>query len=183
MNRLFLAILPTPLVHAKLLEYVPKVQEKLDRQGMRWVRPEKWHITIGFVGDAEIDDVINFLKTMDLSSIHELSITLGGISGFPDLKRPGVLFQTVDPPHSNFMKLRETVGDVLQESEDEFVPRLMLARMKPASTKLGHKLRDYIHSGAKLEDVSWVAEEVVLFNSLPNGEYEKIYTFPLTRSK
>jgi hypothetical protein len=53
--------------------------------------------------------------------------------------------------------------------------------MKPASTKLGHKLRDFMHSGAKIEDAEWLATEVVLFNSLPDGSYEALHRFKLNQ--
>lgn len=185
MNRFFLALVPSSLVQAKLNEYVPKVREKLNRQGMRWVRPEKWHVPVGFIGDADVDELLSSLKNCEFETIHEFSITLGNISGFPDLKRPGLLMLEVDAPHPEFLKLREKITSSIEieDNEDTFSPHLTLSRMKPASTKLGHKLRDFMHSGAKLEDASWMAEELILFNSLPNGEYEKIASFPFARNK
>lgn len=185
MNRLFLAIVPSSTVRAQLADYVPKVQEKLDRQGMRWMRPEKWHIEIGFFGEAEPSDIITFLESINISDTQEFQIELGGISGLPDLKRPGILHLLVENPSELFFKLRQKIGSILSEEseEDEFLPHLALSRMKPASTKLGHKLRDFMHSGAKLEEASWSVEELILFNALPSGEYEQIHAFPLSRNK
>jgi 2'-5' RNA ligase len=178
MNKLFLAIEPSPHVRTLLAEYVPKVQEKLSRQGMRWVSPEKWHVTLGFIGDELSQVVIDSIQEL-LESHAEFELSLSGISGFPDLKRPGVLFLHV--VSDNISTLRTAVEGVCVPNDGEFTPHLTLSRMKPASTKLGHKLRDFIHSGAKIEGAEWLASEVVLFNSLPDGSYEALHRFKLNQ--
>jgi hypothetical protein len=53
--------------------------------------------------------------------------------------------------------------------------------MKPASTKLGHKLRDFMHSGAVPEDIQWTAETVTLYSTKLDGSYEVIAEFLLER--
>ena len=178
MNKLFLAIEPSPHVRSLLAEYVPKVQEKLSRQGMRWVSPEKWHVTLGFIGDEQPQVVIDSIQGL-LQSQSEVALSLSGMAGCPDLKRPGVLFLNV--VSDNISTLRIAVEGVCEPNDGEFTPHLTLSRMKPASTKLGHKLRDFMHSGAKIEDAEWLANEVVLFNSLPDGSYEALHRFKLNQ--
>jgi RNA 2',3'-cyclic 3'-phosphodiesterase len=179
MNKLFLALdLPSTARHL-LGEYVPKVQAKLDRQGMRWVRSEKWHVTLVFIGDQEIETVQELVKDI-IAKHQEPKLRLTKVGGFPDLKRPGTLWLGVEDQTNHLALLQKELAEVLGNGED-YVPHITLSRMKPASTKLGHKLRDFIHSGPVPEDIEFTAEKVTLFNSKPDGSYETVSEYPLSR--
>jgi 2'-5' RNA ligase len=52
MPRLFLAVRPPEDVVAELMSLRRK-----DQRGVRFVRPEQWHVTLRFLGDADIDEV------------------------------------------------------------------------------------------------------------------------------
>jgi 2'-5' RNA ligase len=51
--RLFVAVRPPPAVLARLAE-LPRP----DEPGVRWVPPEHWHITLRFLGQAEVEPVV-----------------------------------------------------------------------------------------------------------------------------
>jgi 2'-5' RNA ligase len=51
--RLFFAIALSSIARNSLSEYIPKVKDRLDRQGLRWTNSEKWHVTVLFVGDED----------------------------------------------------------------------------------------------------------------------------------
>jgi RNA 2',3'-cyclic 3'-phosphodiesterase len=179
MNKLFLALdLPSHARHA-LSEYVPKVQERLDRQGMRWVKADKWHVSLVFIGDEEVSTVTDLVQDV-VGKHQEVKLRVTKIGGFPDHKRPGLLWLGVEDLTGKLVPLQKELAGVLSNGDD-FVPHITLSRMKPASTKLGHKLRDFIHSGAVPEDIEFTVEQVSLFNAKADGSYELVASFPLAR--
>lgn len=63
MTRLFIAVwLPE-----EVAERLTEVHRK-DQTGVRFVAPEKWHITLRFLGEARPDDVIDALDGIDIGA-------------------------------------------------------------------------------------------------------------------
>ncbi len=178
--RLFFAITLSSIARNSLSEYTPKVKDRLDRQGLRWTTPEKWHVTVLFVGDEDAD-AVKTLATDALAGQKEVRIKIGKINGLPDTKRPGVLYLGVEALKGDLNAIHKSLASVFPLDDEEYLPHITLARMKPASTKLGHKLRDFMHSGAVPEDIQWNAESVTLYNTTLDGSYELIAEFPLDR--
>lgn len=178
--RLFFAIALSSIARNSLSEYIPKVKEKLDRQGLRWTTPEKWHVSVLFVGDEDTEAVKN-LATEALAGLKEVKLRIDKINGLPDTKRPGVICLGVSAITGNLETLHVALAAAFPLDDEEYVPHVTLARMKPASTKLGNKLRDFMHSGAAPEDIQWNAETVTLFNTRVDGSYEVIAEFPLEK--
>ena len=178
--KLFLALDLSPIAKNSLSEYVPKVKEKLDRQGLKWVSADRWHVTLAFIGEED-PEVTRALAAEALKDAKEVRLGVGNINSFPDTKRPGILWLGVDVIKGDIQALYSALAAVFPSEEEEFVPHITIGRMKPASTKLGHKLRDFMHSGAKPEDLEWTAESVTLFNTKPDGSYDVLAEFPLAR--
>lgn len=178
MNRLFLALDPSSIVRRSLAEWQDKPKDRLDRQGMRWVKPEKYHVTLLFLGDLPVDLVTEQAQE-SVKTLPAPHLALGRIMGLPDNKRPSIIALSVVDTTQMLIDLEaELRKALLGEVEAEYTPHLTLSRMKPASTKLGHKLRDYIHSGDHPEPLIWTPEGVTLYNSLPDGSYERLNLFP-----
>ena len=178
--RLFFAIALSSIARNSLSEYTPKVKEKLDRQGLRWTSDEKWHVTVLFVGDED-PETVKSLATEALVGQKEVKLRIGKINGLPDTKRPGVICLGVSAISGDLEAIHSALAAAFPLDDEEYVPYVTLARMKPASTKLGHKLRDFMHSGAVPDDIQWNAESVTLFNTLLDGSYEVIAEFALER--
>lgn len=179
--RLFFALTLSSTARHALSEYVPKVKDRLDRQGMRWTVPDRWHVTVLFLGDED-PETVKSMAEQALAGQKEVRLLVGKINGFPDTKRPGVLYLGVEALKGDLNAIHAALTAVFPAEADEYVPHITLARMKPASTKLGHKLRDFMHSGAVPEEIEWTAESVTLFNTKLDGSYEVIAEFPLARS-
>jgi RNA 2',3'-cyclic 3'-phosphodiesterase len=62
-TRLFVAVRPPDTVRRRLLE-LPRDEQP----GVRWVPPAQWHITLRFVGDAPVEQVVERLAAVDLPS-------------------------------------------------------------------------------------------------------------------
>jgi len=67
----------------------------VDDPPWRWVDPENWHITLKFIG--EVSDTGAIGTALDpISSAHApFDLSLGPFGGFPNLRRPRVLFYDV----------------------------------------------------------------------------------------
>lgn len=63
MARLFVAVWPT----SSMIEALSALRRK-DERGVRFVRPENWHITLRFLGDADSSDAIDRLHDVDFES-------------------------------------------------------------------------------------------------------------------
>ena len=163
-----------------LSEYIPKAKDRLDRQGLRWTTTDKWHLTILFVGDEDAESV-KTLAAEALTGQKEVRLQLDKITGLPDLKRPGVLCLGVNCIKGDLNAIHKALSNIFPLNDEEYFPHVTLARMKPASTKLGHKLRDFMHSGAVPEEIEWNAATVTLFNTKLDGSYEVMAEFPLAR--
>lgn len=176
MNRLFLALEPSSIVLRAIADWQPKPHERLDRQGMRWAKSDKYHVTLLFLGDLPVEQVAE--DTTKIVSQHKApNLQVNRVTGLPDNKRPGVIALAISDSSTYLQPLQKELQTALLATEEDYTPHLSLARMKPASTKLGHKLRDYIHSGEHPDLLSWIPEAVTLFNSLPDGSYELIQKF------
>src|SRR6476469_2743867 len=65
MARLFVAVWPPENVVAELLSLRRK-----DQDGVRFVRPESWHVTLRFLGEADPDEVVDALDDAPLAPAH-----------------------------------------------------------------------------------------------------------------
>lgn len=164
MPRLFLAVWPPDHV----LEDLRALRRK-DQRGVRFLDPDTWHITLRFLGDAEVDDVVGALD--DLQEPPVL-VRLG----------PGVDVLSgrslVVPAHG----LDELASAVAQRTADvgeppraRFRGHLTLARLGPRAT-MPPALGSFIES-------RFVADEIALVSSRRHSEgarYTTEMTWPLT---
>jgi len=77
MARLFIAAWPTDEIVERLRE-IPHPQEP----GVRWVPETNWHITLRFLGDADIEETVRRLSSAPLPrSVAHLGPTVRGLGG------------------------------------------------------------------------------------------------------
>lgn len=62
--------------------------------GIRWVRAENMHITLRFLGDIEQDAVPGLAENIKskTDSFGRFDLALSGLGGFPNLRRPRVIW-------------------------------------------------------------------------------------------
>jgi 2'-5' RNA ligase len=95
MTRLFVAIWPP----AHVLERLDDLERPRD-QGVKWVSPENLHITLRFLGDAEVDEVAEALDqvalpaasarlgpAIDVLAEHSLVVPVAGLDDVADVVR------------------------------------------------------------------------------------------------
>jgi 2'-5' RNA ligase len=95
--RLFLAInLPTAVI-AEIDQQVGPLRDAAP--GLRWIAPEKWHLTVRFIGEQPLERVAQIREAIDAATQHhaEAPLVLSGVGAFPNFRRARVVWLGVAP--------------------------------------------------------------------------------------
>ena len=184
MVRSFLAIeLPKPI-----LRKIEEVQGDLrsTHADVRWVNPEKIHLTLKFFGNIEESRINPIFKSIEepIRNTLPFFLKVKGVGAFPHLRNPRVIWMgLVDGKEvlTSFQKQIETRLEKIgfQPEDRPFHPHLTLGRMKSSRGKEELVGRMEKHKEEEFGDLQ--VERVVLFKSdlKPSGP---IYT-PLKEMK
>ncbi len=177
MIRSFLAIeLPKPI-----LRKIEEVQAELRsaHADVRWVSPEKIHLTLKFFGNIEESRIDSIFKSIEepVRSTPPFSLKVRGVGAFPSMKSPRVIWlglingQSLTSLQRQIETELEKIG--FQPEDRPFHPHLTLGRMKSSRGKdeLGRRMEK--HKEEEFGDFH--VERVILFKSdlKPSGP---IYT-------
>jgi len=176
--RSFLAIeLPEPI-----LRKIEEVQGDLrsTHADVRWVSPEKIHLTLKFFGNIEESRIDPIFKSIEepIRNTLPFSLKVRGIGAFPHLKNPRVIWMGLVNGREVFTLLQKQIETQLekigfQPEARPFHPHLTLGRMKSSRGK--EELVERIEKHKEEEFGAVQVERVVLFKSdlRPSGP---IYT-------
>jgi len=166
--RSFLAIeLPKPI-----LRKIEEVQGDLRsiHADVRWVNPEKIHLTLKFFGNIEESRIDPIFKSIEepIQNIPPFSLKVRGVGAFPHLKNPRVIWMgLVDEREilTSFQKQIEIQLEKIgfQPEDRPFHPHLTLGRMKSSRGKEELVGRMERHKEEEFGDLK--VERVVLFKS------------------
>ncbi len=96
-----------------------------DQRGVRFVRPENWHITLRFLGDADPNAVVDTLRGVTLTPAR---VRLGpGVDIFADR----ALVIPANGLDDLAQAVREHTGHIGEAPRKRFVGHLTVARVKP----------------------------------------------------
>jgi 2'-5' RNA ligase len=187
--RLFVALEIPAAVRDNLtifLNDMRKLCDQLAEKRIRWVRPENLHVTLKFVGEVA-DTKLDALRAALLAVQCDAPLDLGlrRLGFFPNEKRPGVLWSSLDAS-TNLRALATDIDRALalqgiEREKRPFVPHLTLARF--SAEGLHGKLLAAIRENGKREFGSFQAREFHLIQSTlkPTGaEYTTLTSFPVT---
>ncbi len=163
MPRLFVAVWPPEDVIAELAALARK-----DRRGIRFVEPERWHLTLRFLGDAAVDDAA---EALDRAELPPATVRLGPAIDVLDERALVIPASGLDHLAA---AVNSATADVGEAPRRRFRGHLTVARVK-ASASMPPLL------GA-LVGASFEASEVALVESTlhPDGaRYDTIATWPL----
>jgi 2'-5' RNA ligase len=169
------------------LELPPEIVDRLallrgKLPGARWIDPERYHMTLRFVGD--VDDVTARSFASALSEIYfdPFMLKLSGLGSFGGNK-PRALWAGIEPcePLIRLQKAHERAARRagLPSEPRNFTPHVTLARLNNTRPQM---LADYLsyYGGVMLEPFE--VDEFVLFSSRANqggGPYLVEETYPL----
>lgn len=148
------------------------LQERIRRElspSMRWVRTEGMHLTLKFLGQAPEGLVPSIADALDAAARRSrpFAIELGEPGGFPDTRRPRVLWAAVRGDLDVLADLRQNVEEMVSPlgfpTEDRaFRPHLTLGR---ASGNVRIAPERWEAAALKAADVSQTVRHVALMKS------------------
>lgn len=185
MKRLFLGIELPEDAREGVAALQSRLREVATRQGVRFVRPEKIHLTLVFLGPVP-DDAIPAIDTAcaPVCARHlALNLVAKGLGGFPHLQRPKVLWAGIEGDLERLTALQTDLAVGLSEwSEPEakgYSPHLTLARISPGSKEVGWLAGNVANEFGDGDIAGWTVTEVTLFESTPDGQYLPLARWPL----
>lgn len=199
--RLFVAVIPPRPVVLELRAALTTLPH--DNPGLRWCRPETWHVTLAFFGDVPEDSLADLKERLGRAAARntpmELALTGGGHFG------GRTLWTGVQGERDRLGRLAESVNSVarrchIKVDERPFRPHLTLARVRdgsngsgPGSTSGGRNeehgaggalpdLQPYVDRMSSFRTPRWLVGEIDLFNVVddPLKRYERIGRWALT---
>lgn len=178
MIRSFLAIeLPKPIL--RKIEEV-EADLKSAHADVRWVNPEKIHLTLKFFGNIEEPRIDSILKSIKEPARNTLPFSLKarGVGAFPSMKSPRVIWMGLVNGSEILTSFQKEIEAQLEkigfQPEDRpFRPHLTLGRVKSSRGKDDLVGRMEKHKEGEFGDFQ--VERVILFKSdlKPSGP---IYT-------
>ncbi len=167
--RMFLAVDIESGVKSNILVLIEKL--KGFEGTIKWVKPNNIHITNYLFGEVSEKDSITLqqLIAKALMAIHPFSVSIKGISGFPSLQRPRVLWVGVENPSKELSVIYNLVDKHLQESSisayrdsKSYTPHITIGRVKgPFDKKILHE----IDEDREQDFGSFQVDNVVLYQS------------------
>jgi 2'-5' RNA ligase len=138
--RSFLAI-ELPEAIRKRIEEI-QVDLRSSNSDVRWVRPEKIHLTLKFFGSIEESRVDTITKSIEplVGGTPQFSLEVKGMGAFPNIRNPRVIWmglidekQVLIPLQKQLESTLETIG--FQVEGRPFRPHLTLGRMNSGRGK------------------------------------------------
>jgi len=151
----------------------------------RWTRPEGQHLTLKFLGESAIDDLVNLKREIvtRIAGLPAVSIRLAGAGFFPSSRRPRIAWVggSADGGAEVATAVEAaalTVG--MARERREWSLHLTQARLNRPWPR--HAVEHFLEWGRRLDIEVFTCREVVLFRSdlQPGGAvYTALERFPL----
>ncbi len=155
-----------------ILNKIEEVQRdfKTSQADVRWVSPEKIHLTLKFFGNIEESRVESIIQSIE-KPVHTTSLfplKVRGVGAFPHLKNPRVIWMGLVDEKEILISLQKELETTLEkigfQAEDRpFHPHLTLGRMK--SNRGRDELVGRMEKHREEEFGDFQVERVVLFKS------------------
>lgn len=176
-----------------IISSIKRIQEdlKLYRFPVRWVRPEKIHLTIKFFGGIAESDLKNIGAAMNncAGSYAPLSLSAKGVGVFPSITRPRIIWTGISGEASLLFSIRNDLENRFEETgfkkEDRpFKGHLTLGRFRERTDS--GKLIEALRKFQGFESEIFVAGKLYLYKSdlEPEGPvYTELLSAPFNRDK
>jgi 2'-5' RNA ligase len=137
--RCFVAVTAPEAVRGQAAGIQAALRRRAELSGIRWLKPDSFHITLKFLGDVPVEDIPYIAQQLSIVSqgCRPTQIRLDRLGVFPNAKRPRVLWWGSDPEAvpAEFRAVHFHVQEALHllgfEKEDRpFHPHLTLGRIR-----------------------------------------------------
>lgn len=165
--RSFVALELSDEVREKLVIVLQRLQRT--SASVKWVEPENLHLTLKFLGEVpeeQIELVTEALKTV-AQATEPFSFVVKGVGGFPNLRRPRVLWVGVEATQP-LIRLQQLVEKAMEQigfasEERAYHPHITIGRVK-ATTGI-EKVREILSEYANAEFGEVFISHLTLFRS------------------
>lgn len=145
MMRLFVAIELPEWIKTHLKEVGQQLNGRLPSGAVRWVRPDRMHLTLRFLGDtavSRLDEVVAALDTA-VAGVAPFVIKLDNLGCFPHCQQPRVIWVGLTGELTPLFAIKQTLDNELAAlgwaQEGRFRPHLTLGRVKQSEAVRGAK--------------------------------------------
>lgn len=112
------------------------LKQELQGQKIKWENPDKFHLTLRFLGDTEPGMIKNI--NMELDAVHTgfefIYMTVSGIGFFPNARYPNVVFAGLNDETNSSGKLVNELDKILGKygfkPDNKFVPHITMGRFR-----------------------------------------------------
>lgn len=172
-------------IPSEVKEELGFIQNKLKEFGLeaRYPPLSNLHITLKFLGNIEEDKLPQIKKLLEEISFNSFSIELTYLGGFPDLRRPRILWVGLKP-QEKLKSLMERIEEKLKEAgftEEKREPsfHITLARIKYFHNI--HLIKEKL-TQVKVKNLNWQIERIGFFKSTLTPQapiYTNLFTINL----
>ena len=138
-KRCFVAVTAPEAIRGRAADIQDALQRRPELLGIRWLKPDAFHITLKFLGDVPVEDLSYIAQQLSIVSqgCRPTQIRLDRLGVFPNAKRPRVLWWGPDPEtvpaelRAVHFHVQEALHLLGFEKEDRpFHPHLTLGRIR-----------------------------------------------------
>jgi len=139
--RAFLSLNLDDSVKYRIAEIQKELQKKLGGYPVKWENPEKFHLTVRFLGDVNENDteyLIDELRNVNWDFVN-LKFTSSGIGFFPNPGKPNVVFIGLDEEGNSSKVLVDKIDKIITklgiQPDKRFVAHITLGRFRKENRK------------------------------------------------
>lgn len=183
--RLFLAINPTPHVQARIGEATAPLRDAAP--GLRWIAPERVHLTMRFLGeqpDSRVDELRAAIDAV-VSRHADAPLVLDGVGAFPNFRRARVIWIGAQP-HPRLELLHHDVEEACASLGFEpegrpFRPHLTIARVPDGTAEAALRSVSRAARTVRVDAEMHVASVDLMASELAPGgsRYRLLHASPL----
>jgi len=188
MRRIFAAINISEEARRMAARYADDLRSGEPRAAASWVRPEKLHLTLRFIGsctDRALESFTTSVRNVSAQT-RPFDLAIAGTGVFPSAKQPRVMWLGVRDPTNSLRAIERGIRPAGAETavalamRGSFSPHLTIARVKDT-----HECRALAarHLSSAFESPSFRVTEIVIYDSTlhPAGSVHKVlWTHPFT---
>jgi RNA 2',3'-cyclic 3'-phosphodiesterase len=156
--------------------------------GGRWDPPEKWHVTLKFLGRTwpRLVGTVQRACASAAAAVTPFEVRLGEVGVFPGPSRARVLWVGLDDPEGGLARLaaglEQRLAAEFPPEKRAFTPHLTVARFRPPVSVREH--REELEA-SRVDAPPFTVDRILLYRSHllgPRGSrYEVMEEFPLAR--
>lgn len=135
--RSFIAIELSNEARAALTDLQRRLKAIASANTVRWITPERLHLTLHFLGDLTANDVATVSELLQSagSAYQPFDLTLAGLGCFPKMQRPRIVWVGISGDTVRLVKLHQELGQKLKvinftPEARPYSPHLTIGRVK-----------------------------------------------------